>query len=30
MSQEGKKYDCQCGLSFDTVEELDKHNPEAH
>jgi|tagenome__1003787_1003787.scaffolds.fasta_scaffold2338325_1 hypothetical protein len=30
MSQEGKKYDCQCGASFDTVEELDKHNHEAH
>jgi len=30
MSQEDKKYDCQCGASFDTVEELDKHNHEAH
>jgi hypothetical protein len=31
MSQdESKKYDCQCGAAFDTVEELDKHNHEAH
>ena len=30
MSQNSKKYDCQCGVAFDTVEELDKHNHEAH
>ena len=30
MSQNSKKYDCQCGAAFDTVEELDKHNHEAH
>ncbi len=30
MSEDKKKYDCQCGAAFDTVEELDKHNHEAH
>ena len=30
MSQDSKKFDCQCGDAFDTVEELDKHNHEAH
>jgi hypothetical protein len=25
-----KKFDCNCGAAFDTVEELDKHNHEAH
>jgi hypothetical protein len=30
MSQDNKKYDCQCGAAFDTLEELDKHNHEAH
>ncbi len=30
MSQDSKKYDCQCGAAFDTLEELDKHNHEAH
>ena len=25
-----KKFDCRCGAAFDTVEELDKHNHEAH
>ncbi len=31
MSEENKKkFDCRCGAAFDTVEELDKHNHEAH
>jgi len=30
MSQDSKKFDCQCGASFDSVEELDKHNHESH
>lgn len=31
MSQENnKKFDCRCGAAFETVEELDKHNHEAH
>jgi hypothetical protein len=31
MSEENKKkFDCSCGVAFDTVEELDKHNHEAH
>ncbi len=31
MSEENKKkFDCMCGAAFDTVEELDKHNHEAH
>ena len=25
-----KKYNCQCEASFASVEELDKHNHEAH
>ena len=31
MSEENKKkFDCKCGAAFDSVEELDKHNHEAH
>jgi hypothetical protein len=31
MSEENKKkFDCRCGAAFETVEELDKHNHEAH
>ncbi len=30
MSEDKKKYDCRCGAAFDTLEELDKHNHEAH
>ena len=25
-----KKYDCQCGESFSSVEELNEHNHKAH
>jgi hypothetical protein len=25
-----KKYNCQCGESFSSVEELDEHNHKAH
>ena len=27
---EGKKYNCQCGESFSSVEELNDHNHKAH
>jgi hypothetical protein len=31
MSEENKKkFDCRCGAAFETIEELDKHNHEAH
>ncbi len=31
MSEENKKkFDCQCGAAFDTVEELDEHNHKNH
>ena len=25
-----KKYNCQCGESFSSVEDLDEHNHKAH
>jgi hypothetical protein len=25
-----KKYNCQCGESFSSVEELDEHNHKSH
>jgi hypothetical protein len=28
--EEGKKYNCQCGDSFSSVEELNVHNHKAH
>ena len=31
MSEEKEKqFKCSCGAAFDTVDELDKHNHEAH
>ena len=33
MSQQDnneKKYNCQCGESFSSVEELNEHNHKAH
>ena len=27
---EEKKYNCQCGEAFSSVEELDEHNHKAH
>ena len=27
---EGKKYNCQCGEAFSSVEELNEHNHKAH
>jgi hypothetical protein len=29
-NDEGKKYNCQCGDSFSSVEELNDHNHKAH
>ena len=29
-NNEAKKYNCQCGESFSSVEELDEHNHKAH
>jgi hypothetical protein len=28
--EEGKKYNCQCGESFSSVEDLNDHNHRAH
>jgi hypothetical protein len=28
--EEGKKYNCQCGDSFSSVEDLNDHNHKAH
>ena len=28
--EEGNKYNCQCGDSFSSVEELNDHNHKAH
>jgi hypothetical protein len=30
VEEEGKKYNCQCGDSFSSVEELNDHNHKAH
>ena len=30
VDEEGKKYNCQCGDSFSSVEELNDHNHKAH
>jgi len=27
---EGKKYNCQCGEAFSSVEDLNDHNHKAH
>ncbi|HEY6657501.1 MAG TPA: hypothetical protein VIZ62_03140 [Nitrososphaeraceae archaeon] len=29
-NDEGKKYNCQCGDSFSSVEDLNDHNHKAH
>jgi hypothetical protein len=29
-SSNEKKYNCQCGASFASVEELDEHNHKSH
>ena len=29
-NNEEKKYNCQCGEAFSSVEELDEHNHKAH
>ena len=29
-NNEEKKYNCQCGETFNSVEELDEHNHKAH
>jgi len=29
-NNEEKKFDCQCGESFSSVEELNEHNHKAH
>ena len=29
-TNEEKKYNCQCGESFSSVEELNEHNHKAH
>ena len=29
-SNEEKKFNCQCGESFSSVEELNEHNHKAH
>ena len=29
-NDEGKKYNCQCGEAFSSVEELNYHNYKAH
>jgi hypothetical protein len=29
-NDEGTKYNCQCGDSFSSVEELNDHNHKAH
>jgi hypothetical protein len=28
--EEGKKYNCQCGEAFSSVEDLNDHNHKAH
>ena len=30
VEEEGKKYNCQCGESFSSVEDLNDHNHKAH
>jgi len=30
VTDEGKKYNCQCGESFTSVEDLNDHNHKAH
>jgi len=30
VTAEGKKYNCQCGESFTSVEDLNDHNHKAH
>ena len=29
-NEQEKKFDCQCGESFSSVEELNEHNHKAH
>ena len=30
VTDEGKKYNCQCGESFTSVEDLNDHNHKVH
>jgi len=30
VDNEGKKYNCQCGESFSSVEDLNDHNHKTH